>query len=93
MSKAFLKIFFTTHHALENTITTILSAQLDGEVKVVQAFGPLTTTHIKKLKKHVHIHQLQQNVHTHINKQKTNAAENIKMSKQQPQLQSEALKV
>lgn len=46
MSKAFKKIFFTTRHALENTITTILSAQLDGEVKVVQAFGPLTTTHI-----------------------------------------------
>ena len=65
MSKALKKIFFTTHHALENTITTILSAQLDGEVKVVQAFGPLTTTHIKNKKTCTYIHQLQQNVHTH----------------------------
>ena len=92
MSKALKKIFFTTHHALENTITTILSAQLDGEVKVVQAFGPLTTTHIKK-KMYIYTPTTTKCTHTHINKQKTNAAENIKMSKQQPQLQSEALKV
>ena len=64
MSKAFKKIIFTTRHTLKNTITTILSAQLDGEVKVVQAFGPLTTTHIKN-KKNMYIYTDYNKMYTH----------------------------